>query len=171
MDVLEPIRNRRSVRAYKDQEVEEDKLNRVLEAGRLAPSAKNRQEWKFIVVRDKETRVKLAAACNGQEFIGAAPVVIVACGMETEYHMSSGQPTTTVDSTISLDHMILQAEAEGLATCWIGAFQAPEVKKLLGVPDDVDVVHITPLGYAAEKPDARPRKSLDEIVCYEKWMG
>jgi nitroreductase len=169
MDVLDAIRSRRSVRSYEDRTVEEEKLNRVLEAGRLAPSAKNRQQWKFIVVRDGDTRAKLAEACNGQKFVGQAPVVIVACGMETEDRMSSGQPTTTVDSTISLDHMTLQAEAEGLGTCWIGAFQALEVKALLGVPADVDVVHVTPLGYAKEKPEARLRKELAEIICYEKW--
>ncbi len=170
MDVLDAIKSRRSVRAYKDKEVEEDKLKRVLEAGRLAPSASNRQEWKYIVVRDKGMRAKLAKACNDQTFVGEAGVIIVACGMEPQQRMSSGQPKTTVDSTIGLDHMTLQAEAEGLGTCWIGAFQAPEVKKLLGVPANVDVVHITPLGYAAEKPGARPRKGLDEIVCYEKWQ-
>ena len=97
MDVFDAISQRSSVRAYKTTQVEEDKLKKILEAARLSPSASNRQEWKFIVVKNKETKKKLAEAGFGQSFIGEAPVVIVACGTETKSVMLCGQPAYTVD--------------------------------------------------------------------------
>jgi len=101
MEVFTAISQRYSVRAYKATHVEEDKLRKVLEAARLAPSASNRQEWKFIVVRNKEARRKLAKAAFGQSFIGEAPVVIVACATESKSLMACGQPTYTVDVSIA----------------------------------------------------------------------
>ncbi|MBM4084275.1 MAG: nitroreductase [Planctomycetes bacterium] len=169
MDVMEAIRTRRSIRAYLDKPVEEEKLKRVLEAARLAPSAKNMQEWKFIVVRDPATRQKLVEAAKGQKFVGEAPVVIAACGTKPDYVMSCGQLSHTVDVSIAVTHMCLQAVAEGLGTCWLGAFYEDQAKKILGVPDGVRIVALLPLGYPKESPAARPRKALGEIVCYDRW--
>jgi len=107
MDVFNAISQRYSVRAYKTMDVEEDKLKKVLEAARLSPSASNRQEWKFIVVRNKETKRKLAKAAFGQSFVGEAPVVIIACGTESKAIMGCGQPTHTVDVSIACAFMIL----------------------------------------------------------------
>ncbi len=129
MDVLTAISQRSSVRAYKPTDVEEDKLKKILEAARLSPSASNRQEWKFIVVKNKETKKKLAKAAFGQSFIGEAPVIIVACGTETKSMMGCGQPTHTVDVSIACAYMILQAYELGLGTCWIGAFKENTYKK------------------------------------------
>ncbi len=169
MDVIEAIRRRRSIRKYQNKPVEEEKLNRVLEAGRLAPSAKNLQDWRFIVVRDPDTRRRLAEAAKNQWFIAEAPVVIAACGTETNYVMTCGQHTYTIDVSIAVDHMTLEATELGLGTCWIGAFYEDRVKEILGIPDHIRVVALLPLGYPAEEPAARPRKPLNEIVCYEKW--
>jgi len=169
MDVSAAIAGRRSVRAYLDAEVEEEKLMKVLDAARLAPSASNRQEWKFIVVRNSGTRTKLARAAMGQSFVARAPVVIVACATEAERVMACGQNTYTVDVSIACTHIILQAFELGLGTCWLGAFQEQEVKEILGIPRQVRVVTMIPLGYPAQPPMARLRKSLDEIVCYEKY--
>ncbi|MGB9793163.1 MAG: nitroreductase family protein [Thermacetogeniaceae bacterium] len=169
MDVFEAIQTRRSIRAYDRREVEEEKLKRVLEAGRLAPSAVNRQEWKFIVVRDENTRKKLAEAAGGQTFVGEAPVVLVVCGTETEKVMRCGQPAYALDCAIALSFMILEAWELGLGTCWIGHFDEKMVKDVLGIPEKARVVAMTPLGYPAESPAARPRKSLDEVVSYEKF--
>jgi nitroreductase len=169
MDVIEAIRARRSVRAYQDRLVEEDKLNCVLEAGRLAPSAKNLQDWKFIVVRDKVRRKKLSIAAMEQPYVAQAPVVIVACGTETEYIMPCGQYTYPIDVAISIDHMSLAGVSQGLGTCWIGAFHEDQVKKILGIPEKIRVVVMLTLGYPAETHTARPRKSLEEIVAYERW--
>lgn len=169
MDVIEAIRRRRSIRKYQNKPVEEEKLNRVLEAGRLAPSAKNLQDWRFIVVRDPDTRRRLAEAAKNQWFIAEAPVVIAACGTETKYVMTCGQHTYTIDVSIAVAHMTLEATELGLGTCWIGAFYEDRVKEILGIPDHIRVVTLLPMGYPAEEPAARPRKPLNEIVCYEKW--
>jgi nitroreductase len=169
MDVFTAISNRRSVRAYKDYEVEDEKLKKVLDAARLAPSASNRQEWKFIVVRDKEARKKLKKAALGQSFVAKAPVVIVACATEAERVMACGQSAYTVDVSIACTHMILQAFELGLGTCWLGAFHENEVKDILKIPGHMRVVTMIPLGYPDQPPLMKSRKSLEEIVCYEKY--
>jgi nitroreductase len=169
MDVFTAIRQRSSVRAYKSTDVEEDKSKKVLEAARLSPSASNRQDWKFIVVRNKETRKKLAKAAFGQSFIAEAPIVIVACGTDPNAMLACGQPMHTVDVSIALAYMILQAYELGLGTCWIGAFSEDEAKKILSVPEHVRVVAMTPLGYPNQSPSQKFRKSLNQIVCYEKY--
>jgi nitroreductase len=169
MDVFTAITQRSSVRVYKATGVEEDKLKKVLEAARLSPSASNRQDWKFIVVKNKETKKKLGKAAFGQSFIGEAPVVIVACGMEPKAMLACGQPMHTVDVSIACAYMILQAYELGLGTCWIGAFKEDETKKILNVPEHVRVVAMTPLGYPNQPPSQKSRKSLDQIVCFEKY--
>jgi nitroreductase len=169
MDVFTAISQRRSVRAYKAVEVEEEKLKKILEAARLSPSASNRQDWKFIVVRNKETKKKLAKAAFGQSFIGEAPVVIVACGTESKAIMACGQPAYTVDVSIACAFMILLAHELGIGTCWIGAFKEDEVKKILKIPESVRVVAMIPLGYPDEDPSQRSRKGLDQIICSEKF--
>lgn len=169
MDVQEAIGTRRSVRAYADKPVEEAKLDRVLEAARLAPSASNRQDRRFIVVRDSQTRKKLAKAACDQSFIGTAPVVIAACATESSRVMACGQPAYTVDVTIAVDHMTLQAVEEGLGTCWIGAFHEDEVKQVLGIPDTVRVVSLLPLGYPQQVPDPTPRKLREALVAFDRW--
>ncbi len=170
MDVHEAIRKRYSVRAYQDRAVEDDKLRRVLEAARLAPSGGNRQPWKFVVVRDAQTRRKLAAACNDQTFVGQAPVVIVGVGVMPDRIMGCDVPGDPVDVAIALEHIALAATAEGLGTCWIGAFKQDEVRQVVGVPDSAKVVEVMPLGYPADEPRAKKRKPLDEIVSYEKFQ-
>jgi len=169
MDVLECIRVRRSVRSYTNQLVEEEKLKQVLEAARLAPSAANRQNWKFIVVRDAELRRQLAHAAHGQDFVAQAPVVIVACATTTEHIMPCGHPAHLVDLAIAIDHMALAARSLGLGSCWIGAFDQAQVKNILGIPDRAAVVELLPIGYPTAWPSLRPRKAIEEVVCYERW--
>lgn len=169
MDVFTAISERRSVRAYQGTEVDEEKINKIIEAARLAPSAANRQEWKFIVVRNKETRQKLASAANGQIFIGEAPVVIVACAVESKAIMPCGQLAYTVDLSIATAYMILEAFELGLGTCWIGAFKEEEVRKVLDIPNHIRVVALFPVGYPDQNPAARPRKSREQILCFEKY--
>jgi len=169
MNVQDAIKARRSIRSYTDKPVEQDKLDRVLEAARRAPSANNRQERRFIVVRDAQTRKQLATAACNQSFVGAAPVVIAACATESDHIMACGQPAHTVDVTIAVDHMTLQAVEEGLGTCWIGAFDETAVKRVLGIPDSVRVVSLLPLGYPERIPGPAPRKAREELVGFEKW--
>jgi nitroreductase len=168
MDLMQAIRARRSIRNFRDMPVEEELLLAVLEAGRLAPSARNMQDWRFIVVRDAATRSLLAKAARDQQFVGQAPVVIAACGT-SDLVMTCGQPAYAIDVAIALDHMTLAAAAFGLGTCWIGAFYEDLVKEILGVPPEIRVVALLPLGYPAEEPEPRPRKSLDEIMAREHW--
>ena len=169
MNVYEAIGARRSIRNYLDRPVEEDKLLRVLDAGRRAPSARNAQEWKFCVARDKATRQKLMAAARNQAFVGEAAVVIAACAVETNAVMSCGQLAYPIDVAIAVDHMTLAAVEEGLGTCWVGAFYEDQVKQILGIPATVRVVQLLALGYPKSLPEARPRKPLGEIVCYDRW--
>jgi nitroreductase len=170
MDIYEAIRTRKSVRKFLDKQVEEEKLNRVLEAGRLAPSARNLQEWRYLVVRDDELRKGLIDAAAGQSFVGQAPVVLVCCA-ETDGHvMRCGERCYPIDLAISVDHMTLAAAAEGLGTCWIGAFYQDQVKHLLGIPEDIRVVALLPLGYPVDpKPIKKSRMSPEEFVRYERW--
>ena len=167
MEVKEAIQARRSVRAYQDREVPEEKIKKVLEAAQLAPSANNRQPWKFIVVRDPQLREQLARAAANQSFVGEAPVIIVAVALQPEYIMTCGVPSYPVDLAIAVDHMSLSAVDEGLGTCWIGAFYQDEVKKILNIPEKYKVVTLLPLGFPADKPGSKFRKPLEEIVCYE----
>jgi nitroreductase len=170
MDVLDAVRTRKSVRKYLSKPVEKEKLTVILEAGRLAPSASNRQEWRFVVVSDGVTKRKLAEAANNQVFIGEAAVVIVACA-ETDGHvMRCGQACYPIDVAIALDHVTLAAVELGLGTCWIGAFDERRVKQILGIPAEVRVVALMPLGYPSDSSMAKKnRLPFDEIVKYEHW--
>ena len=169
MDVSKAIEVRRSIRKYKDTVVEDDKLNKILESARISPSAANRQEWKFVVVKDKDTRIKLVDPCMGQKFVGEAPVLIAACSTESERIMPCGQYAYTVDLSIALSFMILQATELGLGTCWLGAYNEKMVKNILDIPEDIRVVGMITLGYPDEKPGPRPRKTIKEVVINEKW--
>jgi nitroreductase len=171
MDIYEAIKTRRSVRKYKGDAIPEDVLDRVLDAMRLAPSGCNFQPWKFVVVKDEKIRQALVPSCRDQGFIAQAPVIIVGCGWEKRsyQHMGNWGTSAVVDVTIALDHLTLAAASEGLGTCWIGAFDEKEVRGILGIPSDVRVVALTPLGYPEESPSATPRKNLDEILCEDGW--
>ncbi len=170
MELFEVIRTRRSIRLYRDKPVEEAKLRRVLEAARLAPSAANRQPWRFIVVTDPAVKEKLRAAYDREWFV-SAPVIIVACAVPTQSWLRSDREEYwKVDVAIAMQNLVLAARAEDLGTCWIAAFNEKKTKKALGVPKNARVVVMTPLGYPAEEKGAiANRKPLDEIVSYNHW--
>jgi nitroreductase len=171
MEILEAIRTRRSIRKYKSTPIPEELLKEVLSSARMAPSGVNSQPWKLIVVVDEDTKRKLVQACNGQKFIAEAPVIIAGCGFPDDAYPTIGGYMNgyVMDVTIAMDHLILAAASVGLGTCWIGAFKEEKVKEALGVPADVRVVALTPLGYPDETPAKRPRKDLAELVCYDKF--
>jgi nitroreductase len=155
MDVIEAIMRRRSVRKYDPRPVAEDVLARVLEAGRLAPSASNIQPWHFIVVKDQALREKLTDG-RWAKFLKDSPVVIVGCGdtkASPEWHV--------VDTTIALTHMVLAATAEGLGTCWIGSFFEDKVKEALDIPGHMTVVAMLAVGYPADPKDLDSKKPSD----------
>lgn len=167
MEVFEAIRKRRSVRKFKGKDIPPQTLQKLLEAARLAPSANNRQPWKFIVVKEEERRKELAEAAHRQRFVGEAPVIIAAVALEPEKVMSNGIPAYPVDLAIALEHIVLQAVEEGLGTCWICAFEQERVKEILKVPQKLKVVALLPIGYPDESPLPRSRKPLSEIVSTE----
>jgi nitroreductase len=168
--VAAAIRARKSVRTYLDQPVEETKLTGILEAGRLAPSASNRQEWRFVVVREPQTRRGLAEAATAAGFVGTAPVVLAACAETDDHVMQCGQLSYPIDVAIALDHLTLAAAEAGLGTCWVAMFDEKKVKELLGIPDKIRVVALMPVGYPADpSPVEKRRLPLDRIVKYEHW--
>ncbi len=169
MTVFEAIRNRYSCRKYDDRPIEQDKLDRIVEAVRLAPSAKNLQDWRLVIVRDRETRVKLAAAANDQKFLEDAGAVIIACS-NSDHVMRCGQAIAPIDVAIALEHVCLQATELGLATCWIGSFYPDKVRPIVGIPDDVVIIELMALGYPADTQKEPKREPADNIVCYEKWQ-
>ena len=174
MDFYEVIRTRRSVRSYKPDPIPDEVLMRVLDAARIAPSGSNRQPWRFIIVKDEGLKKRLAEACSGQHFIAEAPVIIVACGRNIHYNRGGymGDMSMLVDVSIAFTHLILAARAEGLGTCWIGSFDNEEVKRILNIPEDVNVVAITPLGYPKREDAFREpgsRKTLEEITSTDRF--
>ena len=163
MDVLEAIRNRRSIRKYKDTKVEDDKVSAILEAGQWAPSASNKQPWHFIVVRDKDMREKLADAHTYGRFMKESPVVIVVLGESARhprYYLA--------DPHNAVQNMLLAAYAQGLSTCWMGVRDTeiePAFRKLLNVPDGFRVVCSISVGYGNQERTSN-RRPLDEIVSW-----
>jgi len=168
MTVIEPIRKRYSCRAYRDIAVEQEKLDSVFEAARLAPSAKNMQDWRFVVVTDKEKKRKLAKAASNQMFLENAGVIIAACS-NSDYVMRCGQAIGPINVAIALEHVCLQAVELGLATCWIGSFYPEKVRAILDIPEDVAVIELMALGYPADERKEPRRERIEKIICYEKW--
>ena len=166
MDFYDVIKQRRSVRAFRKEPVEDEKLERVLDAARLAPSAANRQPWRFYVIRSVPLRARMLEVYPQQWFVDA-PVIICACARTSEaWKRGDGKSYGDVDVTIAMDHLVLAASAEGLGTCWIGAFKPDKLRTVLGLPADLEPVALTPLGYPAAEAKPTKRKNLDEIVEY-----
>jgi nitroreductase len=170
MNVIEAIKTRKSVRSYLDTPIEKEKMDTILDAARLAPSASNRQEWRFIIVSDPKMRSKLAEAANGQAFVGEAPAIIIACAETDNRVMSCGQLCYPIDVAIALDHITLAAVELGLGTCWIGAFNEQKVKEILSIPNKIRVVEVMPIGYPSDLAVLKKnRLPLNKIVKYEHW--
>lgn len=170
MDFRKLINERYSVRSYRSRAVEDDKLRRVLEAARLAPTAANRQPFRIIVIRTEGREEELRRIYDRQWFV-EAPLVICACGVPGEawVRRKDGKSYCDVDVTIAMDHLILAAADQGLGTCWIGAFDPDAAREALGLPESVEPIAFTPLGYPADEPKPKSRKSLEELVRYERW--
>jgi nitroreductase len=169
MAVLEVIRKRYSCRAYQDKPIEQEKLDQIFEAARLAPSAKNMQDWRFVVVRNKDKKQKIADFTNHPEVFGKAGVMIAACS-NSNYIMKCGQAAGAIDVAIALEHISLQATELGLATCWIGSFDADAVRKVLDIPQGVAIIELMALGYPADTAKKPSREPIEKIVCYDKWQ-
>lgn len=162
MDTLQTILERRSVRKYKQDAIPVEQLQQILEAGRQAPTAANRQPWHIIVVSDPEQRQRVAEACNGQMWMADAAHILVAVGLP-----EVSKKWYPVDIGITLENIVLAARSLGYGTCWIGAFDPAKVKAVCQIPADLEVVACTPLGVPDAAPAARPRKEWDELFSAE----
>ncbi|MGD2103501.1 MAG: nitroreductase family protein [Anaerolineae bacterium] len=169
MEYSKLIRARYSVRAYKSDPVEDEKLDKVLEAARLAPTAANRQPFQLLVIHTGGRKEELNQI-YGKEWFVEPPLVICACGLpERGWTRRDGKSYVDVDVAIVMDHLILAAANEGLGTCWVGAFDPDAARDVLGLPDGVEPIAFTPLGYPDDEPGSKKRRSLGELIRHERW--
>jgi nitroreductase len=169
MQFIELATKRYSVRSYKAEPVEDRKLQSVLQAARLAPTACNLQAFRLIVVPTKSRESELLRVYSRPWFV-QAPMVICICAIPDEaWVRSDGKSYSDVDAAIVMDHLILAAADLGLGTCWVGAFDPVAAREVLGIPDQVEPIAFTPLGYPADQPRAKKRKSLDDLVKHNRW--
>lgn len=173
MELMEAIAKRKSIRKYTTDPVDNRLLHKVLEAARLAPSWKNGQCWRLVVVRDPARRQQLAEALPEtnpcRKAFADAPVVIALLADPSESEVYEGRVYYMLDAGLAMEHLMLAACEEGLGTCWVGLFREEVVRKTLNLPDHIKVVALTPLGYPAKEPSPRPRKAMEEIVFSEIW--
>ena len=169
MDFQELIRRRYSVREYRPEPVSEEALARILEAGRLAPTAANRQPFRIVVLHAAGRQAALGRVYARAWFL-QAPVVICVCGVPEEaWVRQDGRSHMDVDAAIVMDHLVLAATSEGLGTCWVGAFDPAAAREVLALPAGVEPIAFTPLGYPADQMPERKRKTLAELVRRERW--
>ncbi len=183
MSIFEAIQGRRSIRTYTNQAVPATVIEEILEAARLAPSGSNTQPWRFIVVRSDEARARIVQACHNQQWMNQAPVHIVCIAdVQAQYpearelRIDEQSPQPEVKrvircTAIAIEHIVLQAQALGLSTCWVAWFTQSEIRPVLGIPEDKYVVAVITVGHSDEHPASRPRKAMHEIVRYESWDG
>lgn len=174
MDVSKAIESRKSVRLFTEDDVSEDKIAVVLDAARKAPSWKNMQCARFIVVRDDYIKQKVVSGTSmgNQRWLDGAPVIIIACADPDCSGYLNDQAYYLVDVAIAMDHLMLSATELGLGTCWVGVFEEDSIKDVLGIPKNIKVVGLTPLGVPLKHPEttrSTTRMPIDEVVCYERY--
>jgi len=171
MDVLEAIKGRRSIRAFKSKEVTQETVEKIIDAVRWAPSAGNIQPWEFIIIREPEIKRRLVEAALDQTFIEEAPVVIVVCANENRSSQGYGIRGKTLyciqDTAAAIQNLLLTAYSFGLGACWIGAFEEEEARETLKIPSGIRPIAIIPVGYPAETPPPRSKRPMSQIVHYE----
>jgi nitroreductase len=164
MSLVDVVLSRRSIRSYEEREIPEDVLDKILEAGRRAPSADNRQPWRFIVLTDYEVKEELSKG-SWNSFVKDSPVTIVGCADTS----GLAKKWSVVDTSIALQNMVIAAWSMGVGSCWVGDFEEEKVKQLLSIPDRWKVVALVSFGYPAEQPQPRRKKPIEEIVSFDKF--
>ncbi|HYE81948.1 MAG TPA: nitroreductase family protein [Clostridia bacterium] len=179
--MIEQIINRRSIRKYSSKPVEDEKIIKLLESARIAPSGSNTQPWHFIVIKSEPLREKIAEAAHNQRWMISAPVFIACVAdirsrIKEDMYIEIDENSSQVeikqiirDTAIAIEHIVLTAGYMGLGTCWVSDFAQKDIRPIIGVNTDKYVVSILTVGYADEDPKSRPRKALEEIVHYESW--
>ncbi len=163
-ETIKNIKERRSVRKYKAKEISKEILEELIDCAHLAPSARNDQPWEFIIVTKKETLNKLGEVITTGSFIRDAAACIIVCGTENGHLVEDGCAAT--------ENIMIAAYSLGIGTCWVAGFNRVynnEVKKVLGIPEDKDIVSFIPLGYPDEKPEMKSKRSLNDIIHWEKY--
>ena len=173
MDFLQLAKSRYSCRKYQDKPIEKEVMTKVLEAGRVAPSAKNNQPWRFVVIDDKDLLAKIKS-CYQREWIQSAPCVIAVCGNHMQsWRRADGKDHCDIDISIAIDHMTLAATDNGLGTCWVCKFDSMKAAEILHLPDGVEAIALLPIGYPADKTNHERhntlRKPLNEVVSWNKF--
>ena len=170
MEFFEVTKRRRSIRIFESKEIERDKLNQILEAANLAPSAGNLQSYEIILIRDWRKKKKIAEASYNQNFIAQAPIVLIFCAnfLRSIRYGERGKLYAIQDATIACAHAHLATTAVGLGSCWVGAFNEHEIKEIINAPEHIKPIAILPIGYGAQKPYKTLRRRLDEIVKEEE---
>jgi nitroreductase len=173
MELSEAIKGRRSIRAFKKQDVPEEIVEKLIDAASWAPSAGNIQPWEFVIVRKPAVKKRLAQAALNQEFVEEAPVVIVVCADEERSSMGYSFRGRTLyciqDTAAATQNILLTAYSLGLGACWIGAFNEDEAKKAVNAPEGIRPVAIIPVGYANEAPSQRDRRPISQIMHQESF--
>jgi nitroreductase len=179
--MIEQIKNRRSIRRYLEKPVDDDIIIQLLESARLAPSGDNTQPWHFIIVKSEEIRKKLVEVSNNQKWMLSAPVFIVCVADirsripdNVEIWLNEESPQLELkqiirDTSIAIEHIVVEANNLGLGTCWVAWFTQEEIRPIVNIPSDKYVVSILTLGYASESPKERPRKKIEEVIHRESW--
>jgi len=171
MDFIELAKKRFSVRGYLDKDVDDSLVMEILEAARWAPSACNNQPWSFIVIRSAEFKLRLQAVYNRTWFLSAPVIIAVCCDRSQSWKRADGKDYGDVDIAIAMDHLTLAAAEKGLGTCWIGSFKYRETCEALKLPENIDPVALTPLGYSSMKEPVKARKELSQIVHWNYFGG
>ncbi len=172
MEVFEAIQKRRSIRSYEPTPIPSEKLDKILEAARLAPSAGNIQPWRFIIVLDQHKRRLIAKGCRFGHFLDESPTVIVGCGDQ-----KASPRWHAIDTCIAMENLVLAATGEGFGTCWIGSFNEKTIRETLKIPNRLKIVALLALGYPKEKLNItaklahfmRPRKKLERIAYLDEY--
>jgi len=173
MELREAIFQRQSIRAFKDREIPEEKLIKILQDANQAPSAGNLQARDFIIVREEKTKAQLAQAALGQSFLAQAPVVIAVCAnplrSAQKYGARGANLYSLIDAALAIENLMLSCIEEGIGSCYIGAFHEKRVCELLKLPKNILPIALIPIGYPAESPQRTERMPLDQIVHRERW--
>ncbi len=171
-ECIQLLFERVSIRRFRSDDIDDDTLKLILEAGNAAPSAGNLQARDFVVVRSEEKKLKLAKAALKQMFIAEAPIVVVVCAnypRSVRVYGQRGKLYAEQDATAAVENILLAVTALGLGAVWVGAFDEEEVAEILDLPEYVRPIAIIPIGYPAEKPRRRERYPIEFLTHYEGW--
>lgn len=170
MDILDAIRGRRSIRRFKPNAIPKEKQEKIIEAAKWAPSAGNQQTRELLLIENQDTKNKLSEAAYGQNFIAEAPLVLVACANTTKssriYGTRGRNLYSIQDAAAAMQNILLASHSLGLGSCWVGAFDEQQVRKILKIPEDVIPMALIPIGVPDEDPQP-PKRKIE--VHKEKW--